>query len=73
MKGYVPGYDGVLGHEFVGTVEKCDSKPELIGKRVVGEINCPLDRDYKWVSFLHIAFDLRFLWRLLKLQLPEAI
>lgn len=40
-KGYM-GYKGVLGHEFVGVVEKvganCDKS--LIGKRVVGEINC---------------------------------
>lgn len=39
IKGYVPGYHGVLGHEFVGIVEECeDSKWQ--GKRVVGEINC---------------------------------
>jgi threonine dehydrogenase-like Zn-dependent dehydrogenase len=31
-------YDGVLGHEFVGVVEKSDN-PNLVGKRVVGEIN----------------------------------
>lgn len=37
-KGYM-GFTGVLGHEFVGFVEECDS-PEWIGKRVVGEINC---------------------------------
>jgi len=40
-KGYM-GYSGVLGHEFVGVVESvganCDKS--LIGKRVVGEINC---------------------------------
>ena len=40
-KGYM-GYVGVLGHEFVGVVEavgaNCDKS--LIGKRVVGEINC---------------------------------
>ncbi len=35
-KGYM-GYNGVLGHEFVGTV--LDGDKELIGKRVVGEIN----------------------------------
>ncbi|MEA4895343.1 MAG: alcohol dehydrogenase catalytic domain-containing protein [Oscillospiraceae bacterium] len=38
MKGYKPDFSGVLGHEFVGVVEKSDD-PELIGKRVVGEIN----------------------------------
>ncbi len=37
-KGYM-GYKGVLGHEFTGIVEKSSNK-ELIGKRVVGEINC---------------------------------
>ncbi len=38
MKGYKPDFSGVLGHEFVGTVEKSND-PELVGKRVVGEIN----------------------------------
>lgn len=38
VKGYM-GYTGTLGHEFTGTVEECTSKPELVGKRVVGEIN----------------------------------
>jgi len=39
-KGYM-GYTGILGHEFVGIVEKINSKnQELLGKRVVGEINC---------------------------------
>lgn len=37
VKGYM-GYTGVLGHEFVGTVQESDSN-ELVGKRVVGEIN----------------------------------
>ncbi len=37
-KGYM-GFKGILGHEFVGVVESAP-KPELIGKRVVGEINC---------------------------------
>lgn len=41
LKGYVPGYDHILGHEFVGIVEACAAKPELKGRRVVGEINCP--------------------------------
>ncbi len=36
-KGYT-GFQGVLGHEFVGVVEKCNVK-DLLGKRVVGEIN----------------------------------
>ena len=37
-KGYM-GYKGILGHEFTGIVEKAQNK-SLIGKRVVGEINC---------------------------------
>lgn len=37
-KGYM-GYKGILGHEFTGIVEKAENK-DLIGKRVVGEINC---------------------------------
>lgn len=36
-KGYM-GYEGVLGHEFVGEVVEGDAK--WLGKRVVGEINC---------------------------------
>ncbi len=36
-RGYM-GFSGVLGHEFVGVVEASPDK-ELIGKRVVGEIN----------------------------------
>ena len=37
VKGYME-FTGVLGHEFVGTVET-SPYPEWIGKRVVGEIN----------------------------------
>ncbi len=37
LDGYM-AYDGILGHEFVGTVERSEN-PDLIGKRVVGEIN----------------------------------
>ncbi|MEM0443555.1 MAG: alcohol dehydrogenase catalytic domain-containing protein [Candidatus Caldarchaeum sp.] len=37
LKGYA-GFRGVPGHEFVGVVEK-SRDPELVGKRVVGEIN----------------------------------
>lgn len=37
LDGYMK-YHGVLGHEFVGVVEKSEN-PELVGKRVVGEIN----------------------------------
>lgn len=38
LKGYRPDFKGVLGHEFVGRVVESDD-PNLIGKRVVGEIN----------------------------------
>ena len=37
IQGYMK-YDGILGHEFVGTVEK-SANSKLVGKRVVGEIN----------------------------------
>jgi threonine dehydrogenase-like Zn-dependent dehydrogenase len=36
-KGYME-FKGILGHEFVGVVEKCGDKG-ILGKRVVGEIN----------------------------------
>lgn len=39
VRGYM-GFQGILGHEFIGIVEESDN-PDLIGKRVVGEINCP--------------------------------
>jgi alcohol dehydrogenase len=39
VKGYM-GFQGVLGHEFVGIVESC-ANPAWVGRRVVGEINCP--------------------------------
>lgn len=38
LRGYKPDFSGVLGHEFVGVVEESD-RPELVGKRVVGELN----------------------------------
>ena len=37
-RGYL-SFRGVPGHEFVGVVEQCDSAPEWVGERVVGEIN----------------------------------
>ena len=38
--GYM-GYKGILGHEFTGVVEEInDENKSLLGKRVVGEINC---------------------------------
>ena len=40
MKGYM-GFKGVLGHEFVGVVEAVNGDAQhLMGKRVVGDINC---------------------------------
>ena len=36
VRGYYP-YTGILGHEFVGVVE--EGPDELVGRRVVGEIN----------------------------------
>ena len=38
VAGYA-GFEGTIGHEFVGVVEESDDVPDLIGKRVVGEIN----------------------------------
>jgi len=38
VKGYA-GFQGTIGHEFVGVVESSPGKPELVGERVVGEIN----------------------------------
>ena len=49
VRGYL-GFRGVLGHEFVGVVEEVygendgESAKELIGKRVVGEINAACRR-----------------------------
>jgi alcohol dehydrogenase len=42
MRGYM-GFTGVLGHEFVGEVVQADDAPELVGQRVVGEINAYCD------------------------------
>lgn len=39
LAGYMR-FHGIPGHEFIGTVMST-SEPELMGKRVVGEINCP--------------------------------
>lgn len=38
VKGYMD-FQGVLGHEFVGVVDQAPENSELVGKRVVGEIN----------------------------------
>jgi threonine dehydrogenase-like Zn-dependent dehydrogenase len=43
VRGYA-GFAGTLGHEFVGVVEQAPGAPELIGKRVVGEINAGCGR-----------------------------
>ncbi|MBQ0018000.1 MAG: alcohol dehydrogenase catalytic domain-containing protein [Clostridiales bacterium] len=38
LKGYRPDFNGVMGHEFTAVVVESDNS-ELVGKRVVGEIN----------------------------------
>lgn len=38
VKGYA-NFEGTIGHEFVGVVEEANDAPNLVGKRVVGEIN----------------------------------
>jgi len=38
VRGYA-GFEGTIGHEFVGVVERAGDRPDIIGKRVVGEIN----------------------------------
>ena len=38
-RGYKGGFNGVLGHEFVGEVVAADAAPEWIGQRVSCEIN----------------------------------
>lgn len=42
IRGYM-SYAGILGHEFVGVVES-SGNPQLVGKRVVGEINAGCGR-----------------------------
>jgi threonine dehydrogenase-like Zn-dependent dehydrogenase len=37
-RGYA-GFEGTIGHEFVGVVESAPGAPDLVGERVVGEIN----------------------------------
>ncbi|MBS3779533.1 MAG: alcohol dehydrogenase catalytic domain-containing protein [Desulfovermiculus sp.] len=34
------GFSGILGHEFTGRVENAPDRPELVGQRVVVDINC---------------------------------
>jgi threonine dehydrogenase-like Zn-dependent dehydrogenase len=43
VKGYVPGFSGILGHEFLGYTEEAGDA-SLIGKRVTAEINCACGR-----------------------------
>ena len=44
-KGY-NGFKGILGHEFVGIVEEINDKDQsLLGKRVVGDINCACGKE----------------------------
>ncbi|MCA1640218.1 MAG: alcohol dehydrogenase catalytic domain-containing protein, partial [Acidobacteria bacterium] len=43
VKGYA-NFSGTIGHEFVGVVEEAEDAPDLIGKRVVGEINAGCGR-----------------------------
>ena len=43
IKGYA-GFEGTIGHEFVGLVERSPARPGLEGKRVVGEINAGCGR-----------------------------
>jgi threonine dehydrogenase-like Zn-dependent dehydrogenase len=38
VRGYA-NFHGTIGHEFVGVVEESPESPDLVGKRVVGEIN----------------------------------
>lgn len=38
VRGYA-GFEGTIGHEFVGVVEEAKGARHLVGKRVVGEIN----------------------------------
>ena len=37
-RGYA-GFNGTIGHEFVGIVESSADAPNLVGRRVIGEIN----------------------------------
>ena len=42
-RGYA-GFEGTPGHEFVGVVERAPGAEELVGRRVVGEINAGCGR-----------------------------
>ncbi|HYH86666.1 MAG TPA: alcohol dehydrogenase catalytic domain-containing protein [Pyrinomonadaceae bacterium] len=43
VRGYA-GFEGTPGHEFVGVVESAPDAEELVGRRVVGEINAGCGR-----------------------------
>lgn len=43
VRGYA-GFEGTLGHEFVGVVERAPGAEQLLGRRVVGEINAGCGR-----------------------------
>ncbi|MFN6963912.1 MAG: MDR/zinc-dependent alcohol dehydrogenase-like family protein [Pyrinomonadaceae bacterium] len=43
VRGYA-GFEGTIGHEFVGVVEDAPDRPSLVGRRVVGEINAGCGR-----------------------------
>ena len=43
IRGYA-GFSGTIGHEFVGVVEHSEDRPDIVGKRVVGEINAGCGR-----------------------------
>jgi threonine dehydrogenase-like Zn-dependent dehydrogenase len=43
VRGYA-GFEGTLGHEFVGVVERAPGRESLEGERVVGEINAGCGR-----------------------------
>jgi threonine dehydrogenase-like Zn-dependent dehydrogenase len=43
VKGYMAGFNGVLGHEFLGIVAEADD-PDLAGRRVSAEINFPCNK-----------------------------
>jgi threonine dehydrogenase-like Zn-dependent dehydrogenase len=43
VRGYA-GFEGTIGHEFVGVVESAADAKHLVGKRVIGEINAGCGR-----------------------------
>ncbi len=58
-------FEGIIGHEFSGIVEECES-PDLLGKRVTASINIPENIDpqeFSWETAKHAphrkAFGIR--------------